>query len=162
METTIRKKSVRKSKKSDCLALVIIEFLKDNQPFRMFDFITQTENLRLIREFCKNKNKKYRNKVHEFLVDEPEHFNVLFSKTDLSDLSHLFSSEFTDLFQEYSNIVQHYLCCFEGVLSFIEQNSAAVFTFLISVDLSDESKTQVLGNFTTKGGKDQDIDYQLN
>lgn len=159
MKTKVKNQS---TKKSNIIAFVMIKFFQEDQLLRELNFITQTGNLKSIGEFCKKKNKKFRDKVYKYLVDEPEQFNDLFCKTDNPDQHCILTSDNDDMFQEYTNIVQHYLCCFEKVLSFIEQYSVDGFTFLITVDLSDESKSEVLGNYSILGEKDPDIDFQLN
>lgn len=161
MRATVKQQVTKKSKKGIYSVFVLVNFFNSIKKLAGFNFITDSMTLRSVCKFCKTKNEKFKDEVYQYLVDEPGNFEILFRDKSLQDPSLLFSPEYNETFQEYSNIVLHYLCCLDTVVPFLEGEGVEETTFLINVDVSDKSKTKILGSFY-KDGVDEDIDHQLN
>lgn len=116
----------------------------------------------MVREFCKDKDENFKVEVYKHLIDKLGHYDYLFKDSHKGDPNILFDPEFSDLYLEYCHIIQHYLGCFNGVQDYLERPQIEYANISVSINVSDKSKTKIIGGFFKDGCEEENIDYQLN
>jgi len=139
------KNQMRRNSKYDEKAIFIeVDFLKNGKTIMCFSFITNKKNIDIITEHVNGKNNGYKDEVYQCLINDIEHYKNLFYE-NIKDYSIILTPEYEELFQEYTNMVQHYLCCYDSLLPYVEEHRDEPYFIALSVNYEDKTEHSITG-----------------
>jgi hypothetical protein len=162
MTTKTKNQTTRKSKANNHQICVLTRFSQGNQNLRGYFTLTNVETLRKVCKSSKPLDSAGQEILLNTLVESLKNRNLLSRVADVEDSKYALVPKDNEIFQEYFDLIQRYMCCFNSVDTYLEENRYRHSSIIISIDIMDASKTNILGFIYKDGCYEKQLEYQLN
>lgn len=163
MTTKTKKQETKKSMMGNYLLTVIVNISQDDHFLHGFVIRTTKAFFNVECPLFVDKNEKARMEVFGLFVDIVRGYNIRVSDLSLANPPILNQSEFSILAPNFRGLLSDYLYFFNGVSTFLEKKGSQNSILTISIDVTDESKTKIVGSFYNgRMVKEVNLDNQIN
>jgi len=146
----------------DYPVFILVTYQKNGKLLKSTFFVAESSTLADIREYCKTQDEELKEEALDVLVDADGEYSVIFSKKLKANPELIFDPKISDVYLEYGDALQHYLGFYDELSNLLERPETDSVTISVCIDLSDLSKTEIVGTALKDETPIEVVSFQFN